>query len=140
MSVSVKIDRGSHSSQIASGSEALLATLLSGAGLEGNLTVRAGQQVAGGPNLSGVKGARIKIKGGTSPRTVIVTIQPGDNGSRRDYLLDVPNGTDVDAFVRRLRAFVSGSKPSQKARETKTPRGRSPTFSLTFRPSTTSCG
>lgn len=112
MSVSVKIDRGSHGSQIAPGSEALLATLLTGAGLKGNLTVRAGPQVAGGPNMAGVIGAKIRIKGGTSPRTVIFTIQPGDNGSRRDYLLDVPNGTDVDAFVSKFRDFTNKDEPT----------------------------
>ncbi len=107
MSVSVEINVGGHGgSQVAKGSEKLLEQLFDGVELSGKIVVRAGQQVTGGPDLGGVQGARIKPAGNRSPRTIVITIQPGDNGTRREFLMDVPNGTDIEDFMRRFRNFV----------------------------------
>lgn len=115
MSVSVEINVGSHGSKIAKGSSELLAQLFEAAGLNGKVVVRCGAQQVGGPKQQGVRGATIK-PAGKSPRTVVVTIQPGDNGSRREFLLDVPNGMEVDTFIGRFNVFVSNyeevSEPS----------------------------
>lgn len=125
MSVSVEMNHGSHGSRVARGSDKLLEKLFEGMGLSGRFVVRVGQQTAGGPDLNGIQGAKIRLAGSRSPRTVIFTIQPGDNGTRREFMLDVPSGTEVSTFISRFSEFVENHQEvpdstSSNSEETRT--------------------
>lgn len=90
MSVSVELKQGKHGSIISDGSKELLEELLEKAGLKGDYQVTAGAQVQGTPHHQGLK--NIAIKPGVGPNTIVITAQPGNNATRREFRIDVPAG------------------------------------------------
>lgn len=104
MGVKVELKNGGHGSVVADGSAELLGELFAAAGLEGPMKVQIGQLVRGNHHQQGL--ANIGIKPGPGNNTIILTVQPGDNGTRREFRMDVP-ASERDQMINVLRGATT---------------------------------
>ena len=96
MSTIVNLRRADHSDQIPTGTKDLLETYLSKAGYSGvTFDATLGPKKKGSSATQGVRVLRYK------PNSVLLTVQPGDNGSRRNiYLIMKGDLRSKDVFER----------------------------------------
>lgn len=107
MNVKVEMKNGGHGSVVADGSAELLGELFSAAGLNGLIKVQIGQLVRGNHHQRGL--ANIAVKPGHGNNTIILTVQPGDNGTRREFRMDVP-ASERDKMINALRGATTAEE------------------------------
>ncbi|HLC70078.1 MAG TPA: hypothetical protein VJH75_03470, partial [Patescibacteria group bacterium] len=113
---------GQYGANIPRGMEAFVIQLFTLAGLTKNYQVTGGKQVsAHGGMHRGVEGVKVRVSQGPKTKNaVILAVQPGDNNTRREFLVYV-HGHSAKHVAEKIQAVVTaaredkvGKKPSPK--------------------------